>query len=96
MGKSIPILERVELPGELIPADSRVEIDAKITAGELLSAIVSVNGCTERLLQDTSPLALVSLPRNSNPFREGCGRSKSVNSNYLANNSLNLLHSIDH
>ncbi|KAK8917621.1 putative GTP cyclohydrolase URC1 [Metarhizium anisopliae] len=29
----IPILERVELPEELIPADSRVEIDAKITAG---------------------------------------------------------------
>lgn len=30
---SIPIHERVELPEELIPADSRVEIDAKITAG---------------------------------------------------------------
>lgn len=30
----IPIHERVELPEELIPADSRVEIDAKITAGE--------------------------------------------------------------
>ncbi|KAG6018474.1 hypothetical protein E4U43_002750, partial [Claviceps pusilla] len=29
----IPILERVELPEDLIPADSRVEIDAKITAG---------------------------------------------------------------
>ncbi|GJC93874.1 GTP cyclohydrolase II [Colletotrichum higginsianum] len=29
----IPIHERVELPEELIPADSRVEIDAKITAG---------------------------------------------------------------
>jgi hypothetical protein len=26
----------VELPEELIPADSRVEIDAKITAGTLL------------------------------------------------------------
>ena len=32
---SIPIHERVELPDELIPADSRVEIDAKITAGGL-------------------------------------------------------------
>lgn len=31
---SIPIHERVELPDELIPADSRVEIDAKITAGQ--------------------------------------------------------------
>lgn len=31
--RSIPIHERVELPEELIPADSRVEIDAKITAG---------------------------------------------------------------
>ncbi|OLN95448.1 Uracil-regulated protein 1 [Colletotrichum chlorophyti] len=29
----IPIHERVELPEEWIPADSRVEIDAKITAG---------------------------------------------------------------
>ncbi|KHO00894.1 GTP cyclohydrolase [Metarhizium album ARSEF 1941] len=33
VGQGIPILERVELPEELIPADSRVEIDAKITAG---------------------------------------------------------------
>lgn len=33
---SIPIHERVELPEYLIPADSRVEIDAKITAGECL------------------------------------------------------------
>lgn len=31
----IPIYERVELPEERIPDDSRVEIDAKITAGEL-------------------------------------------------------------
>lgn len=31
---SIPILERVELPESWIPADSRVEIDAKITAGK--------------------------------------------------------------
>ena len=30
---SIPIHERVELPESWIPADSRVEIDAKITAG---------------------------------------------------------------
>ncbi|KAG6084589.1 Uracil-regulated protein 1 [Claviceps sp. LM84 group G4] len=33
VGQGIPILERVELPGDLIPADSRVEIDAKINAG---------------------------------------------------------------
>ncbi|KID69802.1 GTP cyclohydrolase, partial [Metarhizium hybridum] len=33
VSQGIPILERVELPEELIPADSRVEIDAKITAG---------------------------------------------------------------
>ena len=30
----IPIHERVELPDSWIPADSRVEIDAKITAGK--------------------------------------------------------------
>lgn len=34
----IPIHERVELPEHWIPADSRVEIDAKITAGETLPA----------------------------------------------------------
>ncbi|KAF4120128.1 GTP cyclohydrolase N terminal [Geosmithia morbida] len=33
VSQGIPIHERVELPDELIPADSRVEIDAKITAG---------------------------------------------------------------
>lgn len=33
MENSIPIHERVELPESWIPADSRVEIDAKITAG---------------------------------------------------------------
>ena len=31
--QGIPILERVPIPDELIPADSRVEIDAKIHAG---------------------------------------------------------------
>lgn len=33
VSQGIPILERVELPAEWIPADSRVEIDAKINAG---------------------------------------------------------------
>ncbi|KIH88636.1 GTP cyclohydrolase II [Sporothrix brasiliensis 5110] len=33
VGQGIPIHERVELPEEWIPADSRVEIDAKINAG---------------------------------------------------------------
>ncbi|CAG9999963.1 unnamed protein product [Clonostachys byssicola] len=36
VGQGIPIHERVELPDELIPADSRVEIDAKITAGKMV------------------------------------------------------------
>ena len=31
--QGIPILERVPIPDEMIPADSRVEIDAKIHAG---------------------------------------------------------------
>ena len=31
--QGIPIKERVPIPDELIPADSRVEIDAKIHAG---------------------------------------------------------------
>jgi hypothetical protein len=43
---SIPIHERVELPENLIPADSRVEIDAKITAGALqLNGIWAQNSC---------------------------------------------------
>ncbi|KAK4104995.1 hypothetical protein N658DRAFT_483797 [Parathielavia hyrcaniae] len=33
VGQGIPIHERVELPSSWIPADSRVEIDAKINAG---------------------------------------------------------------
>lgn len=37
----IPILERVELPESWIPADSRVEIDAKINAGMFLSYLLS-------------------------------------------------------
>ncbi|KUI71231.1 Uracil-regulated protein 1 [Cytospora mali] len=37
VGQGIPIHERVELPESLIPADSRVEIDAKITAGYFTS-----------------------------------------------------------
>jgi GTP cyclohydrolase II len=39
VGQGIPILERVELPEELIPEDSRVEIDAKITAGSFVPSI---------------------------------------------------------
>ena len=31
--QGIPILERVPIPDEMIPEDSRVEIDAKIHAG---------------------------------------------------------------
>lgn len=31
--QGIPIVERVPIPDEMIPADSRVEIDAKIQAG---------------------------------------------------------------
>jgi GTP cyclohydrolase II len=33
VSQGIPILERVPIPEELIPEDSRVEIDAKIHAG---------------------------------------------------------------
>jgi GTP cyclohydrolase II len=31
--QGIPIIERVPIPDEMIPEDSRVEIDAKIHAG---------------------------------------------------------------
>ncbi|KAI5849512.1 GTP cyclohydrolase II, variant [Morchella snyderi] len=35
VGQGIPIHERIPIPDELIPADSRVEIDAKIHAGSV-------------------------------------------------------------
>jgi GTP cyclohydrolase II len=40
VGSGIPIIERVPIPEELIPADSRVEIDAKIAAGYFTSGSV--------------------------------------------------------
>lgn len=48
----IPIHERVELPESWIPADSRVEIDAKITAGKLscLTSSLRANSLTIALL----------------------------------------------
>lgn len=33
VGSGIPIIKRYEIPDELMPSDSRVEIDAKIAAG---------------------------------------------------------------
>ena len=33
VGAGIPIIERVPIPDEMIPEDSRVEIDAKIASG---------------------------------------------------------------
>lgn len=39
--QGIPITERVEIPAEMIPEDSRVEIDAKIHAGYCESATMS-------------------------------------------------------
>ena len=56
---SIPIHERVELPESWIPADSRVEIDAKINAGMVQfryppspSGLVSDSKLPHRLLHD--------------------------------------------
>ncbi len=55
---SIPIHERVELPESWIPADSRVEIDAKINAGMVqcryppLFGLVSDSKLPHRLLHD--------------------------------------------
>ncbi len=60
----IPIHERVELPEAWMPADSRVEIDAKITAGmtsELRLAVVQTEAheltqaASSRLLHDRPP-----------------------------------------
>ena len=40
VGQGIPIHERVEIPDELIPEDSRVEIDAKIHAGYFTKGVI--------------------------------------------------------
>ena len=45
--QGIPIYERVPIPDEMIPEDSRVEIDAKIHAGYcelMLPLLSSMNG----------------------------------------------------
>jgi hypothetical protein len=47
----------VELPEELIPADSRVEIDAKITAGKLRVADLPQRTKIVDRLQGTLQLA---------------------------------------
>lgn len=44
--QGIPIHERVPIPEEMIPADSRVEIDAKIQAGY----------CKSQTLAHTTPV----------------------------------------
>ncbi|KAI8372033.1 GTP cyclohydrolase N terminal-domain-containing protein [Choanephora cucurbitarum] len=43
VGSGIPIVERVPIPEELIPDDSRVEIDAKIAAGYFTSGTALTN-----------------------------------------------------
>lgn len=64
MENSIPIHERVELPESWIPADSRVEIDAKITAGTdpfLLLRRAEKDGRADdrnKISQATSPRAI--------------------------------------
>ncbi|CEI39617.1 unnamed protein product [Fusarium venenatum] len=49
VGQGIPIHERVELPEELIPADSRVEIDAKITAASTIKGYQIKAKATDRI-----------------------------------------------
>lgn len=48
--QGIPIHERVPIPEEMIPADSRVEIDAKIQAGYCMfhPLLMSLRRCRNR------------------------------------------------
>lgn len=71
--QGIPIHERVEIPDELIPQDSRVEIDAKIHAGycECLTNLM-VKPAT---LTSKQSLKARSCPlRSSTTFKGGLGR----------------------
>lgn len=45
--QGIPILERVPIPDDMIPEDSRVEIDAKIHAGWVSLSLSDVLVCIE-------------------------------------------------
>lgn len=47
VGAGIPIIERVELPDELIPEDSKVEIEAKINAGYFSNREVTADDLTK-------------------------------------------------
>jgi len=51
--QGIPIHERVPIPDDMIPEDSRVEIDAKIHAGYCESILPSLNPETVRLIQNS-------------------------------------------
>ena len=43
VGAGIPILERVPIPADMLPPDSKVEIDAKIAAGYFTTDQVPIN-----------------------------------------------------
>lgn len=47
VGAGIPIHERVELPDDLIPEDSKVEIEAKINAGYFSNREVTAEDLTK-------------------------------------------------
>lgn len=53
VSQGIPIHERVELPEDLIPEDSKVEINAKITAGQYILAFAT--GSTRIVLIGITP-----------------------------------------
>jgi hypothetical protein len=62
VGQGIPIHERVPIPDEMIPEDSRVEIDAKIHAGSVKNPLPCVLGSarvTRSSLPDVGTLPLV-------------------------------------
>lgn len=52
VGQGIPIHERVPIPDDLIPEDSRVEIDAKIHAGYCRSISLEQVLCSVSKLTD--------------------------------------------
>lgn len=75
----IPIHERVELPDELIPADSRVEIDAKITAGKMVPWSIAAMLSDQKGAHDAK---VISPPENASrqtswrQSKAGFGKSK--------------------
>lgn len=76
--QGIPIHERVPIPDELIPEDSRVEIDAKIHAGYCMSSFTYNSAPFHKLTVMQSRLAKRSRWKSCQKYTAGPGRMLTI------------------